>query len=72
MSLTVALVGETVPKAKTGGAMGLLGTMSAIGTTLGPSLGGLLISGFGWQTIFLVNVPVGILNLILARRFLAR
>jgi MFS family permease len=40
MALTVALVGETVPKAKTGSAMGLLGTMSAIGTTLGPSLGG--------------------------------
>ena len=36
MALTVALVGETVPKAQTGSAMGLLGTMSAIGTTLGP------------------------------------
>jgi MFS family permease len=44
--------------------------MSAIGTTLGPSLGGLLISGFGWRTIFLVNVPLGLLNLLLARRYL--
>jgi len=63
MALTVALVGETVPKARTGSAMGLLGTMSAIGTTLGPSLGGLLIAGFGWRTIFLINVPLGVLNL---------
>ena len=39
LALTVALVGETVPKAQTGSAMGLLGTVSAIGTTLGPSLG---------------------------------
>ncbi len=70
MALTVALVGETVPKEKTGSAMGLLGTMSAIGTTLGPSLGGLLIAGFGWQTIFLVNVPLGILNFLLAYRYL--
>lgn len=70
MALTVALIGETVPKSKTGSAMGLLGTMSAIGTTLGPSLGGILIAGFGWRTIFLVNVPIGALNLILACRHL--
>jgi MFS family permease len=66
----VALVGETVPKARTGSAMGLLGTMSAIGTTLGPSLGGVLIAGLGWRTIFLVNVPLGLLNLLLAHRCL--
>ena len=65
LALTVAFVGETVPKARTGSAMGLLGTMSAVGTTLGPSLGGLLIAGFGWRTIFLVNVPLGIINLLL-------
>jgi EmrB/QacA subfamily drug resistance transporter len=70
MALTVAFVGETVPKEKIGSAMGLLGTMSAVGTTLGPSLGGVLIAGFGWRAIFLVNVPLGILNYVLARRFL--
>lgn len=70
MALTIAFVGETVPKAKTGSAMGLLGTMSAIGTTLGPSLGGILISGLGWRAIFLVNVPLGIVAFLLARRYL--
>lgn len=70
MALTMAFVGETVPKAKTGSAMGLLGMMSAIGTALGPSLGGILISGFGWRAIFLVNVPLGILTFLLARRYL--
>ncbi len=70
MALTVAMVAETVPKAQTGSAMGLLGTMSAIGTTLGPSLGGVLIAGLGWQMIFLINVPLGILNVLLAQRFL--
>lgn len=70
MALTVAFVGETVPKARTGAAMGLLGTMSAIGTTLGPSFGGILMSALGWRTIFLVNVPLGVLNVILAYRYL--
>src|SRR5882757_3457991 len=70
MALTVAFVGETVPKARTGSAMGLLGTMSAIGTALGPSLGGVLIAGFGWRAIFLVSVPLGILAFLLAYRYL--
>lgn len=70
MALTMALVRETVPKARTGSAMGLLGTMSAIGTALGPSLGGVLIAGPGWRAIFLIMVPLGILNFLLAHRYL--
>ncbi|WP_213940449.1 MFS transporter [Pseudomonas sp. dw_612] len=70
MALTLAFIGETVPKAKTGSAMGLLGTMSAIGTALGPSLGGVLIAGLGWQAIFLINVPLGILTFALAWLYL--
>src|SRR6185369_8851475 len=70
MVLTMAFVGETVPKEKTGSAMGLLGTMSAIGTALGPSLGGVLIAGLSWRAIFLVNVPLGIFAFVLARRTL--
>ncbi|MET9520118.1 MFS transporter [Streptomyces sp. NPDC002994] len=68
MALAMAFVGETVPKSRTGSAMGLLGTMSAIGTALGPSLGGVLISGLGWQAIFLVNAPLGVLTFLLAHR----
>jgi EmrB/QacA subfamily drug resistance transporter len=70
MSLTMAFVGETVAREKTGSAMGLLGTMSAVGTALGPSLGGGLIAAFGWRAIFLVNVPLGLLTLWLAYRCL--
>jgi EmrB/QacA subfamily drug resistance transporter len=70
MALSLAFVSETVPKAKTGSAMGLLGTMSAIGTALGPSLGGVLISELSWRAIFLVNVPLGVLTLLLAYRYL--
>ncbi|HET9237971.1 MAG TPA: MFS transporter [Oligoflexus sp.] len=72
MALTLAMVGGTVSKEKTGSAMGLLGTMSALGTTLGPSLGGILITEFGWHTIFLINVPLGLLNFFLIMRYLPR
>lgn len=68
MALTIAFVSETVPKERIGYAMGLLGTMSAIGTALGPSLGGVLISRIGWQAIFLINLPLGVLALVLAIR----
>jgi len=70
MALTMAFVAGTVPKERTGSAMGLLGTMSAMGTALGPSLGGVLIAGLGWQAIFLVNVPLGIAAWVLAHRYL--
>jgi MFS family permease len=70
MALAIALVGDAVPAAQTGRAMGLLGTMSAVGTTLGPSLGGLLVARAGWPSIFIVNVPFGILTFLLVRRYL--
>ncbi|PDT80141.1 MFS transporter [Sinorhizobium sp. BJ1] len=70
MALAMAMVGEAVPKERTGSAMGLLGTMSAIGTALGPSLGGVLIGGFGWRAIFLVTVPCGLLALFLGHHAL--
>lgn len=72
MALSMAFVGATVPRAKTGSAMGLLGTMSAVGTALGPSLGGLLTSGPGWRVIFFLNIPLGLLTLACALRFLPR
>jgi MFS family permease len=70
MALTMAFVADVIPKDKTGRAMGLLGTMSALGTALGPSLGGILIAGFGWRSIFLVTVPLGLVTWLIARNYL--
>lgn len=72
MALGMAFVGEAVPKARTGSAMGLLGTMSATGTALGPSLGGVLMAWTGWQAIFLVGVPPSAAAFALAWRYLPR
>ncbi|WLS06844.1 MFS transporter [Shinella sumterensis] len=69
MALAMAFVSETVPQERIGSVMGLFGTTSAVGTALGPSLGGLLIATFGWPSIFLVAVPFGILAFALVWRF---
>lgn len=70
MALTMALVGEAIPKERTGQAMGLLGTMSAVGTALGPTLGGVLVAAGGWQAIFLIKLPLGVATMVLALRAL--
>lgn len=72
LALAVAFVGQTVPDARRGSTMGWLGTMSAVGTTLGPSLGGVLVARAGWPMIFLVNVPIGLVTFVLAARALPR
>lgn len=72
LALTIASVSEAVPPERIGRAMGLLGTMSAVGTALGPSLGGVLAAAFGWPVIFLVNVPVGIVAFVLVSRHMPK
>jgi MFS family permease len=70
MSLTLAMAGTLAVQGRTGRIMGLLGTMSAVGTALGPVLGGLLLGWGGWQALFLAKVPLGVLALLLALRWL--
>lgn len=66
MTLAMALMRQTANKARVGRAMGLLGTVSALGTALGPTLGGVLIPLTGWRGIFWVQVPLAVLALTLA------
>lgn len=70
MALAMALVADAVPAERTGSAMGLLGTLSAVGTALGPTLGGVLIAGWGWPALFAVNLPLGVAAWWMARRSL--
>ena len=64
MTLTVAMVGDLVPKDRTGSAMGLLGTVSAVGTALGPTLGGVLIAESGWASVFVVLAGLGVVAVV--------
>lgn len=70
MAMALGMVGDTVTKQRTGRVMGLLGTMSAVGTAMGPSVGGVLLSVWGWRSIFLVGVPLGLVAVALAYRYL--
>lgn len=69
--LGLAMAAKTLP-GSAGKAMGLIATMSAIGTALGPSLGGALIVALGWRAIFLVNLPLALLAIVFGARFLPR
>lgn len=71
MTMALALAGQTVPKARTARVMGLLGSMSAIGTAAGPAVGGVMIAGVGWRGLFLGLVPLGLVTFALARRALS-
>jgi MFS family permease len=70
MAMTVAMVGDLVPNERTGRAMGLLGTVSAVGTALGPSLGGALVSSLGWRAVFVAMGLAGVAALATVHRVL--
>ncbi|MEH6776398.1 MAG: MFS transporter, partial [Cereibacter changlensis] len=66
MTLSMALMRQTASEARLGRAMGLLGTVSALGTALGPALGGLMLPLTGWRGVFWFQAPLSALALILA------
>ncbi|WP_424969241.1 MFS transporter [Dinoroseobacter sp. S76] len=72
IGLPLALVRATVPEAQIGRWVGAMGTMSAIGTASGPALGGLLAGSFGWQAVFLIQIPMPVLALATTLLFLPR
>ncbi|KJS62198.1 DHA2 family efflux MFS transporter permease subunit [Streptomyces rubellomurinus] len=63
---TMAVITKIFPADKRGAAMGVWGGSSGIFLLLGPVVGGLLVDSVGWEWIFLVNVPIGIVAFALA------
>ncbi|WP_280457762.1 DHA2 family efflux MFS transporter permease subunit [Nocardia carnea] len=63
---TMAVITRTFPPDGRGAAMGLWGAVAGLATLIGPILGGVLVDGLGWEWIFIVNVPVGIVAFALA------
>lgn len=68
LALGMALAAANLPQGRTGRAMGLLGSMSAVGTALGPALGGVLLAGPGWRAVFAATLAPAVLALALVRR----
>ncbi len=67
-ALGAAIIAEIVPKKELGRAMGWVGGTVALGLSAGPSLGGILIGLVGWRSIFLINVPIGLLAFLIVSR----
>ncbi len=68
MTLSQALVGESVPPRERGRYQGYLASIFMVSSTFGPVAGGWLTQHFGWQSVFLINLPLGVLAAVLALR----
>ncbi|MDQ0317302.1 MFS transporter [Amorphus orientalis] len=68
MTLAQAIVGETVAPRERARYQGYIATVAVTSSTFGPVAGGLLTQYFGWQSVFLINLPLGVLAGLLALR----
>ncbi|MGH3436100.1 MAG: MFS transporter [Sciscionella sp.] len=69
---SVALIATAMPADKLGRGIGVQGAAQALGLALGPTIGGLLVGLGGWRLIFFVNVPAGVIGLLLGWFLLPR
>lgn len=72
MAIGPAVLTASFPPRMRGRALGTLGTVVALGLTLGPPIGGLILSHLSWRWIFYVNLPVGLAGTAWALRILPR
>jgi len=72
MTLSQALVGETIPPRERGRYQGYLAGVSVASSTFGPVAGGYLTQAFGWRSIFLVNIPLGLVAVLLVLQLKTR
>jgi EmrB/QacA subfamily drug resistance transporter len=67
---SLALVLQTFPRSKVPVAVAIWSAIGAVAGAVGPPLGALVLANFGWRWAFYINLPVGLLSLLLARRVL--
>ncbi len=67
-----AILTKSFPSEQRGQALGLQATMTYLGLTAGPALGGWLASAFGWRVVFYINLPVGLAAILLSARFIPK
>jgi EmrB/QacA subfamily drug resistance transporter len=66
MPQTLAILTMVFPPERRGAAFGIWGAVAGVATVAGPTLGGLLVTAFDWRYIFFINLPIGVIVLILA------
>jgi EmrB/QacA subfamily drug resistance transporter len=65
MPQTLAILTMVFPPERRGAAFGIWGAVAGVATVAGPTLGGLLVTAFDWRYIFFINLPIGVIVLIL-------
>ncbi|MGD9210821.1 MAG: DHA2 family efflux MFS transporter permease subunit [Desulfobacteraceae bacterium] len=70
VSLGAAILTESFPPTERGKAMGFIGAVVAVGIVTGPTLGGIIIDLLSWHWIFFVNIPIGIIGIMMVWRFI--
>ncbi len=72
MANNQGIITEIFPAGERGRALGINGTAVALGSLVGPGLGGLIVGATSWEFIFLINVPIGIVALFLSFKLLPK
>lgn len=70
MANSMGIITDIFPAKERGRALGLIGTFVSLGSIAGPSIGGVIVSSLGWEYIFWVNIPVGLIAIAIAWRVL--
>lgn len=70
MATNIGIITEVFPFHERGRALGLIGTFVSLGSITGPGIGGVLVANMGWSYIFWINVPVGLLAMVLGKYIL--
>lgn len=65
MATNYGIITEYFPREMRGKGLGILGSFVSLGSIAGPGIGGLIIENYSWQYIFLINIPIGILAILL-------
>jgi len=72
MANSQGIIAEVFPANERGKALGITGTFVALGSLVGPPLGGFIVDGMSWEYIFLINVPIGIITLFYSFKILPK
>lgn len=72
MATGLGIVSNAFPANEKGKAIGITGAVVGIGNMSGPVIGGIILEHFGWPSIFIINIPIGIIAVFLGIKFLPK